>query len=63
LAAIFIHIIIIIIILPYVGADEEEDVIKNWKTLRKGEDAGNCKRMHYIALSGELALEAAVYLS
>ena len=46
-----------------VTEDEEEDVSSYYMTLRKGEDTGNWKIEHYMALCGELALEEATDLS
>jgi len=37
--------------------DEEEDVSSYWMTSRKREDTGNWKRVHSIALCGELSSE------
>jgi hypothetical protein len=31
--------------------------------IQKREDTGNCKRKHHIAMSGQLSLEKAMYLS
>jgi hypothetical protein len=40
--------------------DEEENVSSYWMTLRKGEDSGNRKRKHKMALCVELTLEEAL---
>jgi len=37
--------------------EDEEDVNSYWITLRKGDNTGNGKWKHYIALCGELALD------
>ena len=41
-----------------VSEDEEEDVSSYWMTLRKGQDIGKWKGDHWLALYGELAMEA-----
>jgi len=43
--------------------EDEKDVSIYWMILGKGEDTGNLKRKHYIALCAELALGEAMDVS
>ena len=45
--------------LVVLDVDEEEDVSSCWMTLRKGEDNGNLKCKHQIALCEKLSLKVA----
>jgi len=41
--------------------DEKEEISSYWMTLQKKEHTENWNRRHLIALSGELALEQAIW--
>jgi hypothetical protein len=47
----------------YKGREDDEEYVSNyWLTLRKREDTAVLKREHWLALSGELALEETMNL-